>query len=239
MANPTLNANVFLNAGNGATTDTSRMTVSGTANKTSLLLAILAVSAGIAWTHPSGAFALGGLIVGLMLALIISFKPNTAPYLAPVYAVAEGLALGTVSVLFSKAYHGIVPEAVLATLGTAFALMLAYKAGWIRVTDKFRAIVVAATMGVALVYLAQMALGFFHVAIPGINGNGAVGILFSVVVVGIAAMNLVLDFDMIETGAANGAPKYMEWYAAFGLLVTLVWLYLEILRLLSKAQSRN
>lgn len=239
MANPALNADVFLNAGNGVTTDTSRMTVSGAANKTSLLLAILAVSAGFAWTHPSGVFALGGLVVGLVLALVISFKPNTAPYLAPLYAIAEGLVLGTLSVAFSKAYHGIVPEAVLATLGTAFALLLAYRAGWIKVTDKFRSIVIAATLGVALVYLVEMVLGFFHVALPGINGNGAIGVLFSLVVVGIAAMNLVLDFDMIESGAANGAPKYMEWYAAFGLLVTLVWLYLEILRLLSKLQSRN
>ena len=151
----------------------------------------------------------------------------------------EGLFIGAVSALYEVRYPGIVMQAVGLTFGTLIALLLAYRSGVIRVTDNFRLGVVAATGGIALFYFATMILGFFGVQFPSIYGAGPLGIGVSVFVVIIAALNLVLDFDFIESGARAGAPKYMEWYGAFGLMVTLVWLYLEILRLLSKLRSRN
>jgi uncharacterized YccA/Bax inhibitor family protein len=167
------------------------------------------------------------------------FKKNWAIVTAPLYAVLEGLVLGGLSATFEARFPGIVIQAVGLTFGTLFALLLAYKSGVIKATENFKLGVVAATGGIALVYLAGFVLGFFGVSIPYIHGSGTIGILFSLVVVVIAALNLVLDFDFIESGAASGAPKYMEWYAAFGLLVTLIWLYLEILRLLAKLRSRR
>jgi uncharacterized YccA/Bax inhibitor family protein len=147
--------------------------------------------------------------------------------------------LGSVSAMYEARFHGIAIQAVGLTFGTLFALLVAYRAGIIRATEKLKLGVVAATGGIAIFYLAQVVLGFFGVHFAAINGSGVIGIGFSVFVVIIAALNLVLDFDFIETGARSGAPKYMEWYAAFGLMVTLVWLYLEILRLLSKINSRD
>jgi uncharacterized YccA/Bax inhibitor family protein len=182
---------------------------------------------------------MAGILGGFVLALVTAFKPVWAPISTPLYALAEGLALGGISVVFESAYSGIVAQAVFLTFGTLAALLIAYRSGVIRATDNFRRGVFAATGGIALLYLASFILGFFGIAIPLIHSNGLVGILFSLFVVVIAALNLVLDFDLIERGAAQGAPAYMEWYGAFALLVTLVWLYLEILRLLSKLQSRQ
>jgi len=158
---------------------------------------------------------------------------------APVYALLEGLCLGALSGFFETQFPGIVLQAVGLTFGTLLALLVAYKSGVIKATENFKLGVVAATGGIALVYIATLVLGFFGVAIPFIHGSGPLGILFSLFVVVIAALNLVLDFDFIESGAAQGAPRFMEWYAAFGLMVTLIWLYLEILRLLAKLRSRD
>jgi len=182
---------------------------------------------------------MGGVFGGFIVALVTIFKPNWAPLTAPVYALLEGLALGGISAVFERTYPGVAIQAVGLTFGTLFVMLLAYKTGMIRATQGFKLGVIAATGGIALLYLVEMVLGgFFHIQVPAINGSGAVGIGFSLFVVVIAALNLVLDFDMIETGARNGAPKYMEWYGAFGLMVTLIWLYLEILRLLAKARRR-
>ena len=180
-----------------------------------------------------------GVFGGFIVAMVLCFKQTWAPVLAPVYAVLEGLFLGGISAVFAARFGGIVFQAVAMTFGTLFALLAAYQSGYIRATEKFKLGVIAATGGIAVVYLVSMVLGFFGVQIPGIFGSGAVGIGFSVVVVVIAALNLVLDFDLIERGAQAGAPKYMEWYGAFSLMVTLVWLYLEILRLLAKLKDNR
>jgi uncharacterized YccA/Bax inhibitor family protein len=179
--------------------------------------------------------AVGGLITGL----VVSFKRTWAPAGAPLYAALEGLFLGSVSSIFEMRFPGIVFNAVFLTFGTLISLLLAYRTGLIKATENFKLGVAAATGGIFLMYLASMVLGLFGVGVPFIHSGGVVGIAVSVFVVVVAALNLVLDFDFIEQGAQNGVPKYMEWYAAFGLLVTLVWLYLEILRLLSKLQRRN
>lgn len=222
------------------------MTINGTIHKTGILL--LCVLATALWTwnrfYTDGIEAVGGLIMagaigGLIMALVTVFKKEWAPFTSPVYALLEGLALGGVSAIAELRFPGIAVQAVMLTFGTCMCMLLAYRSGLIRATDKFKAGIVAATGGIALIYVASFFLGFFGIQIPGIFGNGLIGIAFSVIVVGIAALNLVLDFDFIERGAANGVPKYLEWFAAFGLMVTLIWLYLEILRLLSKLRSRR
>jgi uncharacterized YccA/Bax inhibitor family protein len=167
------------------------------------------------------------------------FKKEWAPVTAPIYALLEGLFLGALSATLELRFPGIAIESVALTFGTCFCLLLAYRSGIVRASDKFKLGIVAATGGIALIYFLSMLLGLFHVRIPGIFGSGPVGILFSLVVVVIAALNLILDFSFIEEGAYRGAPKYMEWYSAFGLMVTLVWLYLEIIRLLSKLREER
>jgi uncharacterized YccA/Bax inhibitor family protein len=241
-SNPALSANTFQlpYAGAGET-----MTTSGTVNKTGILLVCAVLTAAWSWnrftTAPETAALplMIGLIGGLIVAVVTIFKKEWSPVTAPLYALLEGLALGGVSAMYEARFHGIAIQAVGLTFGTLLALLIAYRAGVIRATEKFKLGVIAATGGIAVFYLAQFVLGFFGVHFAAINGSGVIGIGFSVVVVIVAALNLVLDFDFIETGARSGAPKYMEWYAAFGLMVTLVWLYLEILRLLSKINSRE
>ncbi len=217
------------------------MTVGGTVNKTALLLAILLVTATFTWNQGEavGGFILVGALGGLVVALVTVFKKHWAPVTAPVYAALQGLALGGISSVFESNYPGIVSQAVFLTFGVLASLLMAYRSGWIRATENFKLGVVAATGGILFVYVISFILGFFGVNIPLIHGSGPFGILFSIFVVVIAALNLVLDFDFIERGAEQGKPKYMEWYGAFGLMVTLVWLYLEILRLLAKLQQRR
>ena len=218
------------------------MTVSGAVQKTTVLLGLCVLAASFTWksalTGTGGGLTVIGAIAGFVIAMILCFKHTWAPVLAPVYAICEGLFLGGVSAMASARYSGIVVQAVGLTFGTLFALLALYQMGFIRATPGFRRGIFAATGGIALFYLVSMVLGFFHISIPFIHQGGTFGILFSVFVVTIAALNLVMDFDLIENGARAGAPKYMEWYAAFGLLVTLVWLYLEILRLLAKMRER-
>ncbi len=221
------------------------MTIQGTVNKTGLLLLLAFASAAWIWRmsvtsgNPAAAapYVMVGIIGGLILALVTVFKQNWSPITAPLYALLEGLVLGGASAMFETLYHGIVLEAVALTFGVLLCMLAAYKSGLIRATEKFKAGVFAATGGIMLVYVASFVLSFFGVQIPGIFGNGIIGIGFSLVVVGVAALNLILDFDAIQRGAEAGAPKYMEWYGGFALMITLVWLYLEILRLLALLQS--
>ena len=243
-SNPTLNDKVFrgvpLAWGEG-------MTLQGTINKTGILL--LCAMAGAAWTwhlffaeHSFAAVSSMmwlGLLGGMVLALVTVFKMQWSPITAPLYAVAEGLALGGISATFELRFPGIAIEAVSLTFGTLLVLLMAYKSGMIRVTQKFRLGVVAATGAIMLFYIVQMVLGFFGVHFATINGSGPIGIGISLVIVAVAALNLVLDFDFIERGVQSGAPKYMEWYGAFGLMVTLVWLYIEMLNLLAKLRSND
>jgi uncharacterized YccA/Bax inhibitor family protein len=221
------------------------MTVEGTVVKTSVLLTLLVIAAGFTWipaaTNPALAqgMAMAGALAGLVFAFITIFRPTAAPFTAPLYAVCEGLFLGGISAAFEARFPGIVVQAVLLTFGTLGALLMAYTSGLIRATENFKLGVVSATGAIFLVYLVSFVGNFFGWNVPFIHDSGLFGIAFSGFVVVIAALNLVLDFDFIESGAAHGAPKHMEWYGAFGLLVTLVWLYIEILRLLAKLQSRD
>jgi uncharacterized YccA/Bax inhibitor family protein len=223
------------------------MTVSGTVNKTGILSICVIATAAWTWSRflnsPSPETVLPAIMIGaiggFVLALVTIFKKEWSPVTAPAYALLEGLVLGGVSAMFELRFPGIAMQAVGLTFGTLIALLLAYRSGLIRVTDQFRLGVVAATGGIALFYLITFVLGFFGVHFNSVYGSGPIGIGFSVVVVIVAALNLVLDFDLIESGARSGAPKYMEWYGAFALMVTLIWLYLEIIRLLSKLRSRN
>jgi uncharacterized YccA/Bax inhibitor family protein len=229
-SNPALNEKAF----KGQVAFGDAMTLQGTVNKTGVLL--LCVVATAAWTWglsrspaPEAVYPwmIGGLIGGFVAALVTIFKKNWSPFTAPISAV------------FEKTYPGVAIQAVGLTLGTLFVMLLAYKTGMIRATQSFKIGVIAATGGIAVFYLVEMVLGmFFHINVPAVNGSGPWGIAFSLFIVIIAALNLVLDFDMIETGVSAGAPKYMEWYGAFALMVTLVWLYLEILRLLGKVRRR-
>ncbi len=238
--NPVLKEETFSQALPGAGT----MTLQGAVNKTVILLALVVIGAAWTWNlyfqqGPQAVqpWMMGGLIGGLIVALVCAFKAPWSPFLAPLYAGLEGLAIGGISAIFEAQFPGIVIQAVGLTFGTLFALLLVYKSGMIKVTQNFRLGIMAATGGILLLYLASFIGGFFGWQMPYIHGSGPIGIGFSLVVVTIAALNLVLDFDFIERGDGN-APKYMEWYAAFGLIVTLVWLYLEMLRLLSKLRSR-
>jgi uncharacterized YccA/Bax inhibitor family protein len=250
-SNPALSENTFRNLSSaqygGVIDETTRMTLTGTVNKTGILL--LCVLATAAWTwrlflqsHDMAdvtPWMLLGVFGGLICAMVTIFKKEWSPITAPIYALLEGLVLGGLSALMEVRYPGIAIQAVGLTFGTLFVLLLAYRSGMIQVTQKFRLGVVAATGGIMVFYLLQMLMGFFGFQFTSINGSGPIGIGFSLIVVAVAALNLVLDFDFIERGVQYGAPKYMEWYGAFGIIVTLVWLYLEMLRLLSKLRSRN
>jgi uncharacterized YccA/Bax inhibitor family protein len=222
-----------------------RMTLSGTVNKTAMLLALLLITAVYTWgrfmqTQDASSIQglmLVGVVGGLVVALVTVFKPTVVPYTAPVYALLQGLAIGGISATFEARFPGIVIQAVGLTFGTLFCLLAAYRSGLIQATENFKLGVVAATGAIMLLYLVSFVMSFFGTSIGFIHDSGLLGILFSAFVVVIAALNLVLDFDFIESGVEQGAPKYMEWYGAFGLLVTLVWLYLEILRLLGKTRN--
>ncbi len=249
-SNPALSGDTFRT---GEATFGESMTVSGTVNKTGLLLILCVVSAAWTWNRffaaaavsPEEAMqsialpAMAGGIGGFIVAMVTIFKKQWAGVTAPIYALLEGLVLGGVSALLEQRFHGIAIQAVALTFGTLIAMLLAYRSGLIKVTDKLRLGIVAATGGIAVFYFLQFILGFFGIHFTTVNGSGPIGIGFSLIVVVVAALNLVLDFDLIENGARYGAPKYMEWYGAFALMITLIWLYFEILRLLSKFRSRQ
>lgn len=235
--NPAISEKTFQNVSQAVPRD-GAMTISGTINKTIVLFLLLLLGASISWYQPSQIFIWGGAIGGFIVAMVTIFKKEWSPVTAPIYAGLEGLFLGGISLMYANMYDGIVYNAVMLTLGTFAAMLLAYRLGWIEVTKKFRMGVVAATGGIFLVYIASFILGFFGINMSLIHGTGTMSIVFSFIIVGVAALNLVLDFDMIEKGAEADAPKYFEWYTSFGLMVTLIWLYIEILRLLAKFQRR-
>ena len=224
------------------------MTIKGTLNKFGFMLLMLMGTAFYSWKE----FALGGnvqpllwggLIGGFVIALVIIFKKEWAPYLAPLYALLEGLFLGAVSAMYNSAFAerapNLIMNAVVLTFGTAIAMYFLYSFKIIKATQKFKAVIFTATAGIAIFYLIAMVVRMFGIDMAFLHEGSALGIGFSLLVVGLAALNLILDFDMIETGTQAGAPKYMEWYGAFGLMVTIVWLYLELVRLLAKISSRR
>jgi uncharacterized YccA/Bax inhibitor family protein len=250
-SNPAFSGKTFENvpgSGYGGMIDaTARMSLSGTVNKTGVLLVCAMATAAWVWhvfvqSHDMtdvAPYLTVGAIGGFIVAMVTVFKKEWAALTAPLYAALEGMVLGGLSALFDFRYPGVAFQAVGLTFGTLFVLLALYSTGMIKVTQKFRLGLFAATGGIMLFYLLEVVLGFFHVQFLAINSGSGIGIVFSLFVCGIAALNLVLDFDFIEQGVNFGAPKYMEWYGAFGIMVTLVWLYLEILRLLSKIRSRN
>jgi uncharacterized YccA/Bax inhibitor family protein len=247
-SNPALGDKTFRDLSGGGLIDAAgRMTLAGTINKTGILLLCTFATACYTWrlflnsrdiSSVGGLLGLG-LIGGFIFAMVTIFKQQWAPVTAPIYALLEGFALGGISAITELRYPGIAIQAVALTFGTLFVLLLAYRSGLIPVTQKLRMGIVAATGGIAVFYVIQMVVGLFGVHFTTVNSSGPIGIAFSLFVVAIAALNLVLDFDFIEQGVAYGAPGYMEWYGAFGIMVTLIWLYLEIIRLLSKMRSRN
>ena len=236
--NPALSAKTFKNTVGAGT---EKMTIGGTVNKTAMSILLLMATASYTWTNPSPALMMFGLFGGLIMAIITIIKKTWAPYTVSGYALLKGLALGGISRFFEMQYPGIVSQAIFLTFGILAALLLAYKSGLIKPTENFKLGVVAATGGIAIMYLISWIMSMFGSGLSIMNPSNSsmFSIGFSIFVVIIASLNLVLDFDFIEEGAEMGAPKYMEWYGAFGLLVTLIWLYLEILRLLAKLQSRR
>jgi uncharacterized YccA/Bax inhibitor family protein len=220
------------------------MTVSGTMNKSFLMLILLIASAAITWIMTFNGqnpmvFSIGGAIVGFILVLIATFKPQYSGYLAPGYAIFEGLFIGGISSIFEVMYPGIVIQAVSCTFVTFMVCFGLYKYEIVKVTERFRSVVLAATLAIATYYLISWLLSMLTGFQPIHNGNSWMSIGISVFVIVIAALNLFLDFDQIEKGAQQKMPKYMEWYGAMGLMITLVWLYIEFLRLLSKLSSRD
>ena len=251
--NPSLNADTFTreagtrSSGGIQSTSSEVMTLQGTVNKTGILLALVVLSASYTWNifFQSGnvesvrPFLAGGATIGFILALVTIFKRHWSGITAPMYAIAQGFFLGGISAIFEAQYPGIVIQAVGLTLGTLTSLLFLYKTGIVKPTENFRLMIVSATMGIVMLYFVSFIMNLFGSSGVGfIHSNGLFGIGFSLFVVGIAALNLVLDFDFIEQGSEVGAPKYMEWFGAFSLMVTLIWLYLEMLRLLAKLRSR-
>jgi uncharacterized YccA/Bax inhibitor family protein len=239
-ANPTMNEAVYQRAGH-ADSFLTAMTLTGTVAKTAILVAILLVAAGFTWSQAIAGAApiaygllIAGLIGGFVVALVTVFRPQASPITAPIYGALQGLLLGAISALFEAAHPGVVIQAIGLTIGVLVVMLVIYGTGIIRATEKFKIGLVAATGAVCLVYLVDIGMSFFGTRLPFIHESSAVGIGFSLVVVIIAALNLILDFDFIEQGVNRQSPKYMEWYGGFSLLVTLIWMYLEILRLLAK-----
>jgi uncharacterized YccA/Bax inhibitor family protein len=244
--NPALSEKVFQD--NLAVPGAEVMTERGTLNKFFFLFLMVMASASFTWKafyegKDVTGWIWGSLIGGLIVAFIIIFKKQWSPYLAPAYGLLEGVLLGGISAVYNNAFAktapGIVTQAVLLTFGVVIAMYGLYRFRIIKVTEKFKSVIIIATAGILVFYLLAMVLSWFRIDVALIHQGSSIGIIFSLVVVTVAALNLLLDFDMIEQGSKMGAPKYMEWYGAFGLLVTIVWLYLEILRLLSKLASRR
>lgn len=242
-SNPALNENTFRGQ---PVVAGEAMTLQGTVNKTGILLVCVIATAAWTWgiVHsqtPEAAtpWMLGGLIGGFVFALATIFKKEWSPIIAPLYGLCEGLALGGISAFLELSYPGIAIQALGLTFGVTAVMLVLYTSGVVRATPKFTMGVIAATGGIFLVYMVDLVLRFFGHQVPLLNSAGPLGIGISLVIVIVASLNLILDFDFVETGVHAGAPKYMEWYGAFGIMVTLVWMYLEILRLLAKMRQRR
>jgi uncharacterized YccA/Bax inhibitor family protein len=246
--NPFMSEKAYRNSSNqvldsdmaGPITTTERMTVQGAINKSFILFGILLVTTFVSYTNPHPIFMWGGAIGGLIVVLIAAFKPHLSPTLAPVYAALEGLFVGGITAIYAYAFGGgIIFHAVTLTFGLLFMMLFIYKTGIIKVTGKFRTGVMMATGAILLVYVLNMVLGMFGMNVPYLHDGGMMSIGISLVIIGVASLNLLLDFDNFEKGEQYGAPAYMEWFSAMGLLITLVWLYVEILRLLSIISGRD
>lgn len=244
--NPVLNNSTFDAFRSQSYGASNVMTIQGAATKTLILLGLCVGTASMTWGMVKGQavgqaypWIIGGMIGGLVLGFITQFKPTWSPITAPLYAMAEGLALGGISAAFELRFHGIVFQALTGTFGTTFALLMAYQTGIIKATQNFRLGLFAATGGIMIMYLVMFVLRISGIYDANLMSMGLWGLAISAFVVVIAALNLVLDFDYIENAANQGAPKYCEWYGAFGLMVTLVWLYVEILRLLAIIAGRS
>lgn len=233
-SNPFMKEEKYQNILDVTATSEGTMTVSGAVNKTLILSALLILTSAISFIMPNMVFVWVGAIGGFIAALVAAFKPHLSRYLAPAYALLEGLFLGTISAVYAASFSGIVFNAFISTIGILVAMLLIYKSRIISVTEKFRMGVLAATGAIALLYLVSMVLRMFGIEMPFLHQGGMWGIGISVAIIVVATLNLLIDFDNIEKGEMYSAPKYMEWYSAMGLLITLVWLYLELLRLLSK-----
>jgi len=243
-SNPVLSGRIFEKEG-GLTTGTGVMTINGTINKVGVLLLLLIAAAAYTWKLVAGAdpgragmFAMTGAIGGFILAMVTVFRPRSSGVTAPIYAILEGLFLGAISAIINAQYPGVAFQAVLLTIGTLFTMLFLYRSERIRVTPRFQRGVMMATGAVFFAYLMSWILSLFGMGVGFMHSAGPLGIVINLVVIVIAALNLIMDFNFIEKGAQMAAPKYMEWYGAFGLMVTLVWLYIEFLRLLSRF-SRN
>jgi uncharacterized YccA/Bax inhibitor family protein len=236
MSNPLLKDSVF----SSPIRSNDVMTVSGTINKSIILWVLLIASAFYSWTHPNIIMPLlvPLLIVGFVIAMVSIFKKEATPFVSPLYAICEGLILGAISLSFEKSYPGIVVNAILLTICVLFCMLAAYKTGMLRATPRFQKVVVFSTLAICLVYVIDLLLNLFGAgSLSYIHNSSGLGIIISLVIVAVAALNLIIDFDLIEQGSQQGSPKYMEWYSAFALMVTLVWLYLECLRLLGKIRD--
>jgi len=215
------------------------MTVQGAINKTLMLFGILLATSLIGFMYPHPFLMIGGAIGGLIVVIISVFKKDKSPILAPIYAALEGFFVGGISFMYASMLNGIILQAVTLTFALLFLMLFIYKTGIIKVTSKFRMGVIMATGAIFVVYMLSWVLGMFGINIPFLHEGGTMGILISLGIIAIASMNLLLDFDNFDKGEEHQMPKYMEWFFAMGLIITLVWLYLEILRLLSKFSSRN
>lgn len=243
MSNPVLNDNMIEQA---RVLDGEPMTVNGAINKTFILFALLLVSACYTWglafngfTDKAEMLTVGGALVGFVLALVIIFSRKALHILTPIYALCEGLFVGGISAVYAGEYAGIVTQAVAATFAAIVSMLLLYRFNIIKCTEKFRSVIFTATLSVAVIYLIQIVASIFGRGIPQIFTANPIGIGFSIIVVAIAALNLIIDFDFIERGAQGMLEKKYEWYGAFGLMITIVWLYIEMLRLLAKLNSRR
>lgn len=222
----------------------AQMTLAGAIGKTGLLMVVCAAASVAVWLTAAtlgpalGTAIIGATIAGLVVAIVTTFVPRWAPITAPLYAILEGLALGGITLIFNAQYKGLPLEALALTVLAGTTMLVLYATRVVRVTARLRAVVIGATLAIFLYYVIALILGLFHIQVPFLHGGGWMSIGFSLLVVGVATLNFLLDFDMIERAAQNGAPRYMEWYGAFGVLVTFVWLYLEILRLLAKTRER-
>jgi uncharacterized YccA/Bax inhibitor family protein len=225
---------------------TGAMTINGTINKVGLMLLLVIAAASFTWNQVTGVnpgnvqlYTIGGAIGGFITALITVFRPQSSPVTAPIYAILEGLFLGSITAVINSAYPGVAFQAVLLTFGTLFTMLLLYRSGRIRATPRFRRGVFMATGAVFFAYLFSWIFSLFGMPMGFMHSGGALGIIINLVIIVIAALNLIMDFDFIERGAGMGAPKFMEWYGAFGLMVTLIWLYIEFLRLLARFAGRE
>jgi uncharacterized YccA/Bax inhibitor family protein len=236
MSNPLLKDSIF----DSPIRSNEGMTIAGTINKSIILWVLLIASAFYSWTHPNIIMPLliPLLIAGFIIAMVSIFKKEATPFLSPLYAICEGLILGAISLSFEKSYPGVVVNTILLTMCVLFCMLAAYKTGILKATPRFQKVVIFSTLAICLVYVIDLFLNLFGAgSFSYIHNSSAIGIIISLVIVAVASLNLIIDFDLIEQGANQGSSKYMEWYSAFALMVTLVWLYLEMLRLLSKLRD--